>query len=58
MKSGEPTNKAYLHVMGGAVAQWTELASMSEVREGPNCGVVRNWDTDKEEVVAAGGWKP
>ena len=40
------------------LALWTEAASMSVVRRGPSCGVVKNWGTDKEEVVAAGGYKP
>ena len=53
---GPVTNKAYVHQLGGA--QWIEVASMSEVRRGPSCGVVRNQGTDKEEVVVAAGWKP
>ena len=52
----EPTNKAYLLTLGGA--QWTAKGSMAEERRGPACGVVRNWATDKEEVVAAAGYKP
>ena len=48
---GRVTNKAYLLPLGGT--QWTAMASMAEERRGPACGVVRNWATDKEEVVAA-----
>ena len=47
---GPVTNKAYVHQMGGA--EWIEVASMSEVRRGPSCGVA------KEEVVVAAGFKP
>ena len=42
--------------MGGA--EWIEVASMSEVRRGPSCGVVRNQGSAKEEVVVAAGFKP
>ena len=56
IRGGEnPTSKAYLLGMGET--QWTEVARMSEARLGPSCGVVKNWETDKEEVVAAAGWK-
>ena len=53
---GDVTNEAYLLTLGGT--QWTAMASMAEVRRGLACGVVRNWATDKEEVVAAAGYKP
>ena len=53
---GADTNKVYIHELGGV--QWTEVASMSEVRRGPSCGVVRNQGTEKEEVVVAAGSKP
>ena len=53
---GDVTNKAYLLTLGGTL--WTAMASMAEARRGPACGVVRNWATDKEEVVAAAGWAP
>ena len=53
---GPVTNNAYIHQLGGA--QWIEVASMSAVRRGPSCGVVKNQGTDKEEVVVAAGMIP
>ena len=55
LKTAKHTNKAYIHALGGS--QWTQVASMSGARKGPTCGVVRNWATDKEEVIAAGGYR-
>ena len=52
---GDVTRNAYLLTLGGT--EWVTKASMAEERRGPACGVVRNWQ-DKEEVVAAAGWKP